>query len=32
MSYYPYILAGAILLPRWIRRNLLHLGKGPATP
>ncbi|MBK6626266.1 MAG: flippase-like domain-containing protein [Flavobacteriales bacterium] len=28
ISYYPYILAGAILLPRWIRRNLLHLGKG----
>ncbi|HQW86268.1 MAG TPA: lysylphosphatidylglycerol synthase transmembrane domain-containing protein [Flavobacteriales bacterium] len=31
ISYYPYILAGAILLPRWIRRNLLHLGKGGPT-
>jgi len=27
MSYYPYIVVGLILLPRFIRRNLLHLGK-----
>lgn len=27
ISYYPYILAGAVLLPRWVRRNLLPLGK-----
>jgi uncharacterized protein (TIRG00374 family) len=24
MSYYPYILVGVILLPRWVRRNVLH--------
>ncbi|MCO6482864.1 MAG: flippase-like domain-containing protein [Flavobacteriales bacterium] len=23
LSYYPYILIGAILLPRWVRRNVL---------
>ncbi len=23
MSYYPYILIGAILLPRWVRRNVI---------
>lgn len=28
ISYYPYILAGALLLPRWIRRNLLHFGNS----
>ncbi|MBK7083691.1 MAG: flippase-like domain-containing protein [Flavobacteriales bacterium] len=29
ISYYPYILAGAILLPRWVRRNVLRLdGKA----
>ncbi len=25
ISYYPYIAIGLILLPRWVRRNLLHL-------
>lgn len=23
LSYYPYILIGAILLPRWVRRNVI---------
>ncbi len=23
ISYYPYILIGAILLPRWVRRNVI---------
>lgn len=32
MSYYPYLLLGAIFLPRWIRRHLLKRGeKNPAT-
>jgi uncharacterized protein (TIRG00374 family) len=24
LSYYPYILIGAILLPRWVRRNVIN--------
>jgi hypothetical protein len=24
MSYYPYILIGIIILPRWIRRNIIR--------
>jgi len=31
ISYYPYIAIGLILLPRWVRRNLLHLGQGKAN-
>ncbi len=31
ISYYPYILVGALLLPRWVRRNLLHLGRDTTT-
>jgi glycosyltransferase 2 family protein len=26
MSYYPYIVVGLILLPRWIRRNIIPSG------
>lgn len=26
MSYYPYIVAGLILLPRWIRRNIVPVA------
>ncbi|MEO8588743.1 MAG: lysylphosphatidylglycerol synthase transmembrane domain-containing protein [Flavobacteriales bacterium] len=33
ISYYPYIIMGVFLLPRWVRRNLLRLdsAKTPAT-
>ena len=24
MSYYPYIVMGSVLLPRWVRRNVLR--------
>ncbi|MBL0128738.1 MAG: flippase-like domain-containing protein [Flavobacteriales bacterium] len=30
MSYYPYIIMGTVLLPRWVRRNVLH-ASVPAT-
>ncbi|MCC6840032.1 MAG: flippase-like domain-containing protein [Flavobacteriales bacterium] len=34
VSYYPYILIGAIILPRWVRRNvivpLVHTERRPA--
>lgn len=35
LSYYPYILIGAIILPRWVRRNVIaplaqSVTKGPA--
>jgi uncharacterized membrane protein YbhN (UPF0104 family) len=36
LSYYPYILIGAILLPRWVRRNvitpLVHPSERNAAP
>jgi glycosyltransferase 2 family protein len=28
MSYYPYLIIGAIILPRWIRRVFFKKGKG----
>lgn len=31
MSYYPYIIVGVFLLPRWVRRNLLRLPDAPPT-
>jgi len=31
MSYYPYIIMGAFLLPRWVRRNLLRLDDPKST-
>lgn len=31
MSYYPYIVVGLILLPRWVRRNVLQADK-PSAP
>jgi glycosyltransferase 2 family protein len=36
MSYYPYILIGVVLLPRWVRRNVIdplaHPERAPRTP
>ena len=32
MSYYPYIIVGVFLLPRWVRRNLLRLDGTPPPP
>lgn len=32
MSYYPYIIVGVFLLPRWVRRNLLRLDGATSPP
>ncbi len=31
LSYYPYILIGAIILPRWVRRNVIAPLVQPGT-
>lgn len=28
ISYYPYLFAGAIIFPRWVRKKFLHGGQG----
>ncbi len=32
MSYYPYIVMGVFLLPRWVRRNILQRDESTTSP